>query len=382
MEESSSQKVIIDRGVIDKLDGLLNDLKAETIFFVVDKPAYEFSGAAEPLQQCFRNRKVTWFSDFELNPKLEDVARGKELFLQQIPDVVIAFGGGSALDMGKLIASCSVEQGDLLELVTGKAALENESPPLIAIPTTSGTGSEATHFAVVYVGEKKYSLADKKVLPGYVLIDPGLTHSLPPDPTAGSGLDALCQAIESIWSVGANEESVGYAKEALQLALDNIEKAVNAPTPVARMSMSRAAYLAGKAINVTKTTAPHAFSYGVTTRYGVPHGKAVALTLTSFLEFNYHVDDASCNDPRGVSSVKSRIEEGILKLLGDGSIEQAKARLEEIKKNVGSPLRLSEVGVNQKDIPELVDMVNLERLSNNPRKITKPEMEAMLENIM
>ena len=382
MEKYSSQKVIIDQGGINTLGALLDDLKAVTIFFVVDKPAYEFSGAAESLQQCFRNRKVTWFSDFELNPKLEDVARGKELFLQQKPDVVIAFGGGSALDMGKLIASCSVQQADLLELVTGKVALESESPPLIAIPTTSGTGSEATHFAVVYVGEKKYSLADKNVLPEYVLIDPGLTHSLPPDPTASSGLDALCQAIESIWSVGANKESVSYAKEALQLALDYIEQAVNAPTPEARMNMARAAYLAGKAINITKTTAPHAFSYGVTTRYGVPHGKAVALTLTSFLEFNYHVDDASCNDPRGVSSVKSRIKEEILKLLGDGSMEQAKARLDEIKKSVGSPLRLSEVGIKQEDIPELVDMVNLERLSNNPRKITKPEMEAMLKNIL
>jgi alcohol dehydrogenase len=381
MEENSSQKVIIENGAITRLDALLNDLNAETIFFVVDKPAYEFSGAAGPLQQCFQNRKITWFSDFELNPKLEDVARGKELFLQQKPDVVLALGGGSALDMGKLIASCSVEEGDLLDLVTGKAALESESPPLVAIPTTSGTGSEATHFAVVYVGEKKYSLADKKILPGYVLIDPGLTHSLPPDPTASSGLDALCQAIESIWSVGANDESVGYAKEALQLALDNMETAVNQPTPAARMNMAKAAYLAGKAINITKTTAPHAFSYGVTTRFGVPHGKAVALTLTSFLEFNYHVDDASCNDPRGVKPVKSRIEQGILKLLGDGSMEQAKARLDEIKMNIGSPLRLNEAGVNQKDIPELVDMVNLERLSNNPRKIAKPEMEAMLKNL-
>jgi len=381
MEENSSQKVIIENGAIARLDALLNDLNAETIFFVVDKPAYEFSGAAGPLQQCFQNRKITWFSDFELNPKLEDVARGKELFLQQKPDVVLALGGGSALDMGKLIASCSVEEGDLLDLVTGKAALESESPPLVAIPTTSGTGSEATHFAVVYVGEKKYSLADKKILPGYVLIDPGLTHSLPPDPTASSGLDALCQAIESIWAVGANDESVGYAKEALQLALDNMETAVNQPTPAARMNMAKAAYLAGKAINITKTTAPHAFSYGVTTRFGVPHGKAVALTLTSFLEFNYHLDDASCNDPRGVDAVKSRIEKGILKLLGDGPMEQAKARLEKIKKNIGSPLRLSETGVNQKDIPELVDMVNLERLSNNPRKIAKPEMEAMLKNL-
>lgn len=363
------------------MEELLSSLDAKNIFFVVDKPVFEFSGAKEALKDCLKKRQVEWFSDFELNPKLEDVERGIDLFRKTTPEVVVALGGGSMLDMCKLISTCGVQEHAPVTYIKGEQILKNTAPPMIAIPTTSGTGSEATHFAVVYVEEQKYSLAHPSLLPNYVLIDPQLTYSLPPRATAACGLDALCQAVESIWAVGATEESVGFASEALELALDNIETAVNKPNAKVRAAMSRAAYLSGKAINISKTTAPHAFSYGITTQYNVPHGIAVALTLGLFMQYNYEVDPASCSDPRGAESVKSRLDH-LLLLLGNGSMVQVQNKLKSILMDIGCPIRLSEVGIKSVDLPKLVNNVNIERLSNNPRKIDRVTFINLLKEIL
>jgi alcohol dehydrogenase len=239
------QTVVLREGAIRDTEELLDRLKAKNLFFVVDETAYEHSGAARALKSALKNRQVVRFSGFELNPKIEDAEKGISIFRDVKPDTVIALGGGSALDMAKAIAVCSVQNGRLQDYVTGEQTPQQPGPPLIAIPTTSGTGSEATHFAVMYMDGRKYSLAHPLLLPEYAIIDPELTLSLPSGITASSGLDALCQAVESIWAVGSTDESVNYALEALSLASDHLELAVNRPNPAARMAMARAAHLGG-----------------------------------------------------------------------------------------------------------------------------------------
>jgi len=368
-------------GGLGQLDELLLHLDASKLFFVVDAPAYKFSGAEASLEKILGSREVTWFSDFELNPKIEDAQKGISAFRKAKPDVVVAIGGGSALDMAKLIAGCGVQDGEPIDYIKKTRTLERNGPPVIAIPTTSGTGSEATRFAVVYVDGKKYSLAHDNLLPDYVIIDPALTESLPAGATANCGLDALCQSIESIWSVGATDESVGYAIEAVSLAERNLEDAVSRPNPEVRAAMAKAAHLSGMAINITKTTAPHAFSYAVTTRYKVPHGAAVALTFPVFLEFNFGLDATNCVDPRGPEAVKERIQK-VLDLIGDGSLEKTMLRLNTIIQNVGCPVRLNQVGIQEADFPSLIGAMDVERLSNNPRRISAQELSAMLDKIL
>ncbi len=380
MIADSTPWVSIEEGAVRHLGELLNRLNAKRVFFVVDERAYRVSGAEDELAECLRKRDVVRFGDFELNPKIDDVERGKALFLEEEPDVVVALGGGSALDIAKLIGTCSVQKGPTIDYVTGRRILEQDGPPMIAIPTTAGTGSEATHFAVVYVDGQKYSLADPAVLPEYAIIDPKLTWSLPPKVTATTGLDALCQSVESIWSVGATDESVGYAEEALQLSLDSLERTVSRPTPELRMNMARAAHMAGKAINISKTTAPHAVSYTITTRFGVPHGAAVALTLGLFLHFNFEVSDSDCNDPRGASHVKKKIRL-VLDVLANGSITRSLERIKSIIRNIDCPIRLADVGLERRDIAGIAENVNLERLSNNPRKISRRKLVELLEAI-
>jgi alcohol dehydrogenase len=377
---TAGQEVVIREGAVRELERLLAELGAARVFLVYDEPAYRHSGAAEALDACLSRYRAEGFSEFQLNPKIEDAVRGIERFRAHGADVVVALGGGSALDMAKLIAVCGVQPGAPLEYATGRRVLERAGPPVIAIPTTSGTGSEATHFAVVYVGGEKYSLAHPSLRPAHVLIDPALTHSLPAAVTAASGLDALSQATESLWASGATEESAGYAAEALTLSFAHLENAVNRPTPEDRLAMARAAHLAGKAIDISKTTAPHAVSYAITTRFGVPHGAAVALTLGAFLGYNNRVDEASCNDPRGPAAVRERIGR-IATILGGGSVPRAQERLRALVQNVGCAVRLREVGIEREHLPVLARTVNLERLSNNPRKIETAGLVALLESV-
>ncbi len=355
-------------GAITEVAKILDRLSACKLFFVVDESAYTASGADKCLDPYLHSQSVTRFLNFELNPKLHDIERGVRLMRETNPDVIVALGGGTAIDLGKLVGTLATQDGSARDFIIGRDRIQQSSPPLVAIPTTAGTGSEATHFAVAYVDREKYSVAHPSMLPAYAIVDPTLTLSLPADITAATGLDAFCQAVESIWAVGATDESVAYATDALRLAFQQLPNAVNNPTVDARRSMCRAAHLAGKAINISKTTSSHALSYSITENYGVPHGIAVALTLSPMLAYNAKVSADDCNDPRGPRHVLDRIRL-ILDLLESEDIAAGCAKIENLISRVGCPTSLQKLGIEtDASILQIVNQVNAHRLSNNPRQ--------------
>jgi len=363
---------------LDSIGAILSEPSAKRIFFVVDEGALNASGANERLGDYLRNAVVHRFTRFELNPKLEDVQRGVDEYRQFQPDVVIALGGGTAIDLAKLIGSMAVQPHTARDIAIGNQPIEFPGVPFIAVPTTSGTGSEATHFAVVYVDGVKHSVADATLLPSYAIVDSTLTESLPKSITAATGLDALCQAIESIWSVGASDESMAFAAEAAQLAFENLAMATNDPNSATRRAMSRAAHLAGKAINITKTTAPHALSYAITSKNQTPHGMAVAVTLAPILAYNAGVTDNDCTDPRGADHVLSRIDR-IVQLLGAEDVSHACSSILGLLRRINCPDSLADVGVTTHDaLVEIVQSVNAERLSNNPRRASSDKLIQLL----
>ena len=367
----TQQLVHLREGALAEAGAILDGLSARRVFFVVDESAYAASGAAKVIAPYFRGRRVAEFADFELNPKLHDVERGIVQCRAAKPDVVVALGGGTAIDLAKLIGTLAAQEHSARQIVTGRAHIERKGPPLIAVPTTSGTGSEATHFAVVYVDGRKISLAHRQLLPDYALVDAKLTHSAPPRITASTGLDAFCQAVESLWAVGATDESIEYATQSLGLSVLHLKPAVLRPTAVARLNMCQAAHLAGKAINISKTTAPHALSYAITSDYRVPHGAAVALHVGALLEYNAHVTGANCSDPRGPKHVRTRIAR-IVEMLGVESVNAARRKIDALIEAIGCPVSLSEVGIEGDEaIARLVDQVNVERLANNPRTLSR-----------
>ena len=362
---------------IGDVSAVLTSLRTERLFLVLDETAYEASGAKDVLEPFLKQKAVERFTDFELNPKLEDVQRGIEAYRESKPDFVIALGGGTAIDLAKLIGSLAVQPESARDIAVGHASIQFDGKPMLAIPTTAGTGSEATHFAVVYVEGKKYSVAHPSLLPDYAVVDPTLTESLPGRITAATGLDAFCQAIESIWAVAATDESILYATEAARLAFENLVSATNAPTTEARRAMCRASHLAGKAINITKTTAPHALSYALTSRYGVPHGMAVAITLAPMFAFNASVTEKDCSDPRGALAVRDRIAR-ILDILGTDNVDDACSSISNLLSRVGCPT-LEEIDV-QGDLMSIVDSVNVQRLANNPRRASREQLLDILQH--
>lgn len=368
-------------GSIKNLENILHKNKVKNIFLVTGKKSYESSGVKEKLDILLKDYNVTYFSDFETNPKIRDVEKGISLLKAKDYDIVIAIGGGSVIDMGKLINIFSAQKNGIIRYIKKEKAIENKGKPLVAIPTTAGSGSEATHFAVVYVKKIKYSVANKHILPDYYIIDPQFTMNLPPYATASTGMDALCQAIESYWGVDSTRESKIYAKKAIKIIMKNIHEAVNNPSKNSRVAMSKAANLAGKAINITKTTAPHAISYPITSYFGVPHGHAVALTLGSMLIFNNQVAKDDVLDKRGVKYVRKEIQK-IVNVLGASNSYQAKERIDQLMHNIGLKTRLSELGINYDNLGIIIKNVNLERIKNNPRQVTEHCLRGILKGLL
>ena len=326
----------------------------------------------------------TAFSDFETNPKLKDIKKGISIFKKAKPNVVIAVGGGSVIDVAKAINALATNKSDPADYITGKEKITKPGKPLIAIPTTSGSGSEATHFAVVYIGKTKYSLAHEYILPNYALIDPQLTLTLPPQITASSGLDALGQAIEAYWSVNSTPVSKRYSSAALKIILPNLVKAVRAPTSRSRMAMSQASHLAGKAINLAKTTACHAISYPITAYFGVPHGHAVGLTLSSLLKYNAGISQNDTLDKRGVVYVKKAIKDLAKLIVGKNDVAEAATTIDGILTGVGLETRLSRLNIKTDQDIELIikNGFNPDRVKNNPRLLTKEALRKILVNLV
>ena len=364
-----------------QVDGALSQLGAKSVFLVVDRPAYELSGARSELEPHWQTRDLVEFDGFASNPQIEDVLRGLEQYRRTPCDVIVAVGGGTALDIAKLIRCFAGQRHPPADLIADNSLIKNTACPLIAVPTTAGTGAEATHFAVLYRDGVKHSVAHPSILPDIAVVDWRLTRSLPPKVTADTGLDALSQAIEATWCIHSTEESTSYSVEALELVLDHLETAVHAPTAASRAAMSRAAHLSGKAINITKTTAPHAISYNITHRFGIAHGHAVGLTLGPVLAFNAAVSETDVTDPRGVEHVRAMIDL-IVSKLGCTGAEEAQARIAALMESIGCHTRLSELGITGAPAREAIaESVNVDRLRNNPRALTAAQLIHLLESI-
>jgi len=375
------QKEYIGFESLKQLGSVLNEFSAKRVFLVTGKDSYFSSGAKKHLADFLAGCEVTRFFDFSSNPKAKDVKKGIELFGQVQPDTVIAVGGGSVIDIAKLVNFFATNGLEPVEYFKTTKDKLSKSKPLVAIPTTAGSGSEATSFAVLYIDKEKFSVDSEFILPDVAIVDPALTMSLPKYVTATTGMDALCQAVESYWSINSNDESKKYAKEAIELAMANLATVVNNATKSARLAMAKAANLAGKAINITRTTAPHAISYPLTSHFGIAHGHAVALTLPAMLEYNAKVNDEDLQDNRGCKYVRKTINE-IAEVLGQSDLDSVKEMLAILMKSIGLKARLSELGVNSSaDVGIIISGFNTERAANNPHKVTKQALRKILDTI-
>lgn len=365
----------------EKVTGYLDTISAENILLVTGQSSYASSGAEQMLSPCLKGKSVTRISNFEVNPKIEDLSRlFDEIGDKSTFDVIIAIGGGSVIDIAKLLKAFWLDPTSINIHLEGGGQLPSCELPLIAMPTTAGSGSDATSFAVLYKDKEKYSVEADGLLPDFSLVIPSLLKSVPKHTAACTGMDALCQGIESYWSIHSTEESRRLAGEAIDLAWNWVEKAVNERSSEALNHMAKASHLAGCAINITKTTAPHAVSYPMTSYFGVTHGHAVGLLTAQFLPFNEGVTEEDCLDVRGAEWVKEQLREISCKL-GANDAEHASGSLLGKMQNLGLPTNLPQLGINTSDDIAIVIQNGFDssRVKNNPRTISETTLRKIVK---
>lgn len=317
------------------------------VFVVRGKNSYIFCGAADAMKHVSdaMELRVTEFCEFSVNPKEDEAQLGLQILLGVQPDVIIAIGGGSVIDMAKLIRHYAAEQGIKV--------------PLWAIPTTAGTGAEATHFAVVYRDGVKHSVDFQDISPDVAILYSPFTYGNNAYLTACTGFDALAQAIEAFWNPNATSESDMFARNAIIRIHQNLPLCIENPFDhFRRDDLLLGAYFAGRAINITKTTAPHAFSYAFTTHCGYPHGHAVAITFPFFAELNMQ------DNPK---------REELYRMLG----LDKDANLQQFFGDYINRINLQYLGTGDKNLCELLRQVNLDRLKNNPVEVTGKTIECL-----
>ncbi len=301
------------------------------------------------------------FSDFSPNPNYEDIVPAVELFKREGCDLIVAAGGGSAIDVAKCIKLYA-------PLDRTKNYLEQEANasdiPLIAIPTTAGTGSESTRYSVIYYKGEKQSVHHASIVPNVAILLPEVLATLPIYQKKCTVLDALCQAIESYWSVYSTEESKALADEAIRYIWANIEDYVFSAAP-SRETLEKimlGSCLAGQAINITATTAPHAMSYKLTTTYGLPHGHSVGISLPRVWRYML-THGEKCTDSRGYDYLLG-IFGKIAAAMGYESAEDALGAYVNLleRMEITGPLTAERAT----EIALLAGSVNVERLGNNP----------------
>lgn len=317
----------------------------------------------EELQSLLQ--KVVIFSDFTPNPKFEEILNGVELFKRSACDVILSVGGGSSIDVAKCIKLFAAAK-NVKEYPNCQYNYSNIKH--IAVPTTAGTGSEATTFAVFYKDGIKESASHGMILPDAVVLDSSFLKDLPDYHKKSAMLDALAQAVESYTSRKAAKESMEYAVRAMNMILANREGYLRGDKECEE-AMLLASDISGRAINLTKTTAPHAMSYKLTSLYGISHGHAVALCLIPCLKKlkEYAEDD---------DKISARLK-GLAEALGCGSFDEF---IEEISAVI-QEAELPPVGILSGDITELASFVNAERLGNNLVVFGHDELIQIYEDI-
>ena len=368
-----NQAVYYGTEALNYLSNRVGNLISKRVFLLRGKKSYIECGAQKILKKIFSNNhiEVIEWQGFCENPKIEDVEKGICFLRNFDVSLIIAVGGGSVIDMGKLIRFVYSYQGDI---ITGCITKTKGLIPLIVLPTTAGTGCESTPFAVCYKKNVKYSIEHPDILPDCALIYPPLTYKNSQYLTACTGFDALAQAMEAYWNVNATPESDEYAEKAIYILWNNLPIVVNSQTEYARIKMAEAANLAGKAIAITKTTAPHAFSYAFTSYCGYPHGHAVALTFPFFFSLNILEKEEAVLQPSLHKDLYITKMNGLRNLLGLDICKDC----QQYMKNYIDSIRLFNKGFGEHDINCLLSSVNIQRLQNNPVIIKEQNIKELI----
>ena len=326
-------------------------------------------GLTERLEQTLKRNCISYqiYDKTVANPTTVNVDEALHMYLDNDCQAIIGFGGGSSMDCAKATAARIAKPHQSLAQMKGILKVHKKLPLLIAIPTTAGTGSEVTCVSVLsdHANGKKAPIVSEGFYPAAAIIDPELTYTMPPQVTAGTGIDVLSHAIEGYWSKGHQPICDVLAMHAAELVFKYVYRAYRKPdNEEAREKMCEASLIAGLAFTLPKTTSSHACSFPLTNIYHIPHGEACGLTLDYFIRINAKGEGGE------------RVEEFARRIGFKDAEEMADAVLE-LKKKMGLRCDLKDLELDDDQIAELVRISRHPNLYNNPVEITDEMLDEM-----
>jgi alcohol dehydrogenase class IV len=369
--------IVSEPGAAARLGPLIAErfTEARRVLIVTD-PGFLRTGLLEPARASLTQAgfTVSIFSDVVADPPEQIVDTAVAFARSQDVDLVIGFGGGSSMDVAKLVAVLAGSQ-QALSQIYGIGNVKGRRLPLVQVPTTAGTGSEVTNIAIVTTGETtKMGVVAPQLYADLALLDATLTLGLPPLVTAATGIDAMVHAIEAYTSKHKkNPLSDNLAREALRLLSNNLLLAVEEGNNLeARQAMLLGACLAGQAFSNAPVAAVHALAYPIGGIFHVPHGLSNSLVLPHVLRFNashaapLYAELADIVVPGGGGSHAARTESLI-------------AAMQQIAQRTGIQTRLQQMGIAETDLDRLADdaMLQTRLLGNNPRELTRADARAI-----
>ena len=383
--EIENQIVLGKKNLKEELKSFFQEHSFRRIFLVAGS-SFSKLPIGEELQELFSELYIAFyhFSDFRANPRLEEVEEGIQAFSAFRGDSILAVGGGSALDTAKCI---KLFTGLSKEKPYPEQEFQENGIPLLVHPTTAGTGSESTPFAVIYQDGEKCSVEHESIYPKYRIEDSRSLRSLSLYQKKATLLDALSHAMEAIWSKYSNEDSRAYGQKAISLILMNYKAylslenekdaknlggavALEGPSEQVLEDVAEAANLAGKAIAVTKTTAGHALSYKLGSIYQLPHGLATAMVNRALYPFMCR-EKSRMTDPENLLF--------LAKCFSAETEEEGAKRYLEILEDLEI---LPNLSVKEGDLENLVAAVNPERLSNHPIALREEDIGLLYKEIL
>lgn len=360
-------RVIFGRGALEHLgrEALSWGKKA---MLVTGHSAMRKSGVLDKVGSLMRSAKVDFslFDRVEHDPSLETVDQGVKFLQRNKCDLIVALGGGSAIDAGKAIASLARESGTVWEYYADRE-IEKEGFPFIAVPTTAGTGAEITNNSVLLDKKKKIkkSIRSPYMIAKVALIDPELTLSLPPRTTAYTGMDAFTQALEAYVTRTSNPVTDSLALRAVEIIFYSLPQAVeNGSNTEARERMAIGSLLSAMAFSNSGLGAVHGLAHPIGAHFGVPHGLACAILLPYVTGFNLRVK-------------RDRFKE-IASKTGTEKVENLPSIIKGFLEKIDLPLDFRSYGITEADFPRIIAESRSSSMSKNPRKLSDEDLREIL----
>ena len=365
-------ELFFGRGTASRIGEKVLGLGGKKAFIVTDKGVVG-AGLLGTIEESLKKSDISCvvFDEVESDPSIETVAKGTELLKEAECNIVLGVGGGSAMDAGKAIAAMATNPGKIFDYV-GIDKIKNNILPFIAVPTTSGTGSEATYWAVLTDKKTKFKtgVGGWAMMPAMAILDPLLTKALPPKITAFTGMDALTHAMESYVCKATQPVSEGLALHSIRLIARSLRKAVaNGDDIDAREDMLMGSLLAAMAFNVTRLGLAHAFAMPLGSKFNIPHGLVNAILLPHVMEFNLMAI------PEKYIEIANIFEENTDNMTQMEAAYKSVEAVKKLMKDIGITQGLGDYGVNELNIRSIAEEAYTSgNVTVNPRKSTVEDM--------